>query len=212
MERHPNSANAWSILGRAFSHVHLWEDSVAAFQQSLKLQPEQKETWRDLSASLAYLQKPREAFIALRQAIAQGLNDPAYEWFFISLLLAKVGDIDNAIAASREAVKLEPNDGYYWWNLGTNLEEAEKSAEAKKAHRQAVKLEPRKAHFWHSLARACFSTGNTKEAIEAAQKAAEIEPKEAIYWRLLAKAFTQAGRKYEADVAAQKAIILEKGK
>jgi tetratricopeptide (TPR) repeat protein len=58
---------------------------------------------------------------------------------------------DEAEAAYREAIRLDPSDVYAWDNLGDTLEELKRYEEAEAAHREAIRLDPSYVDAWNSL-------------------------------------------------------------
>jgi hypothetical protein len=86
-------------------------------------------------------------------------------------VLAKAGRTDEAIAACREAVRLNPDlaDGHN--NLGSALYLAGRIEEAIPEYRRALELLPNDPHFLTNLGLAFWASGRQVEAIEAYREA-----------------------------------------
>ena len=111
----------------------------------------------------------------------------------LGVTLERLGDFERAEAHLRTALKMNPNDAYalnylgYWWaDLGRNLDEAIALIE------KAVKLRPDSGFFVDSLGWVHFQLGDPYTAVEYLERATELEPSDAeiighlgdVYWHL----------------------------
>ncbi len=90
--------------------------------------------------------------------------------------LQTAGQPDKAIAAYRDAVRLDPQSMLSLQKLGTELRRQSRNDEALKVLQRSVSLAPARAVNWHELGLAWRALGTTTEAVAAFQKAIEMDP------------------------------------
>lgn len=71
LEAEPENANAYCYLGILHYDRKNYQDSIAAYQQALRIQPNFPVAWNNLGNSLRHVFQPEAAEIAFLQAIAQ---------------------------------------------------------------------------------------------------------------------------------------------
>jgi Flp pilus assembly protein TadD len=88
--------------------------------------------------------------------------------------LTAQGKYNEAIKASDEAIRLDPNIAMTWSNKGGALYSQGKYDDAIKAYDKAVQLDPKDAMFWNNKGIALEDLGRTTEADAAFTKAEEL--------------------------------------
>jgi Flp pilus assembly protein TadD/ADP-ribose pyrophosphatase YjhB (NUDIX family)/energy-coupling factor transporter ATP-binding protein EcfA2 len=119
---------------------------------------------------------------------------------------------DEAEAAYKKAIDLDPTSAYAWNNLGRLFEEhLGRFAEAEAAYRKAIELDPTCAYPWNSLGSLLADhLGRFAEAEAAYRKAIELDPTGAYPWNNLGILFAEhLGRFAEAEASYRKAIELD---
>jgi tetratricopeptide (TPR) repeat protein len=89
------------------------------------------------------------------------------------------GKLVEAIAAHREATRLQPDFAGFHNNLGTALRYQGKLDEAVAEHREAIRLKPDDALAHHNLGAALSAQGKLAEAIAEWREAARLQPNSA---------------------------------
>ena len=94
----------------------------------------------------------------------------------LAMQLAHLGQVDDAIAAFRRALKADRHyaDGHY--NLGVLYEDKGLSEDAAKSYRRALALEPQNVDAHFNLGNVLNKLGMMEDAIDSFQKAVAIEP------------------------------------
>ncbi len=98
----------------------------------------------------------------------------ARAWNNLGVARARLGEVDKAEAAYREAMDADPDSGAPYNNLGSLYLETDRPADALRVMREAVRLEPHSAHAQFNLGRALLATGDMRGAIAALETAAKM--------------------------------------
>jgi len=129
-----------------------------------------------------------EAEAAFLRVLEQG-GRLAYVHNNLGLVYQERGQHRQAIAAFREAVRLDPGYGAPRVGLGASLLALDEVAEAKAQLETAVKLLPREPLARVQLAQACARAGNWTGAVEQYRALRELSPREPEYAYQLGKAY-----------------------
>jgi tetratricopeptide (TPR) repeat protein len=113
-----------------------------------------------------------------RESIARNAQDPLARYKWGRLLAVHLKRFDEAEAAFREAIKLDPKYGAPWNGLANLLTDVfGRHGEAETAHRKAIELDPKDARMWYSLGILLTEVfGRHDEAEAAYRKAIELDP------------------------------------
>jgi TolB-like protein/Tfp pilus assembly protein PilF len=192
----PRYALAWSGLSEAWTQLgaeflegapmqEAYAKARASADRALVLSP-------DLAAAhLArgvLLQKAdlnwRGAETEYRRAMALAPDDGAAK-FWYGHQLASLGDVESAIALTRQALATEPlRADWYWW-LAAYLSGVSRLDEAEQAMRRAIELQPTAAGYHQQLTIIEIQRGDAEAAVAAAQQ----EPDQS--WRDIALALAR---------------------
>jgi tetratricopeptide (TPR) repeat protein len=130
----------------------------------------------------------------------------------LSFTLAQLGRCEEAAAAVRRAVALNPDNSQAWRNLGVVLcrisavrATAKRWEEAEAAAREAVQLDPKNGEAHFRVGIALMEQGRRADAVESFRRSNECRP-EAITYYNLASNLHRLGRDKEARESAQAAI------
>jgi DNA-binding beta-propeller fold protein YncE len=94
----------------------------------------------------------------------------------IGIILAKLGDRQEAMKYFDKAIRLQPGNAAALNNRGNLLMIDDKYAEAQKAYREATLASPDDPYIWINLAKAHKAVNQIKEAKEAFMKAQNLDP------------------------------------
>lgn len=120
--------------------------------------------------------------MAYRQAVK--LSPDSSNYYYLAETLFKIGKREEAIAAYREAIKLDEN-GYLWSdNAYDKLGEILEYSEAVAIYRQLTKDDPNSKVFYKKLAELSLKRGFVNEAIAAYRQQIKIEPDASTYTEL----------------------------
>ncbi|MDX2228087.1 MAG: tetratricopeptide repeat protein [Leptolyngbyaceae cyanobacterium bins.349] len=94
----------------------------------------------------------------------------------LAAVLADMGTLTEAIAASNRAVQQNPDDAEAYTNLGWALYQQGYLTEAISAYNQAIRLNPTSANAFNRLGLAFLQQGKVDEAVRAYQQAVKLDP------------------------------------
>src|SRR5262249_41937808 len=123
------------------------------------------------------------------------------------------GQLNEAIAAYREALRLKPDSALAHNNLAMQLADCpdaklRDTAKAVKHAQRAVELEPANDGFWNTLGTAHYRNGDPKAAVAALSKATDLKKGgDADDFFFLAMAHWKLGHKEEAQTWYDKAVL-----
>ena len=118
------------------------------------------------------------------------------------------GKLTEAIAAYREAIRLEPDDTKAHYNLGLALHAQGKLTAAIADYREAIRLKPDFAEAHNSLAFALWNQGTRAEAVVEYREAIRLKPDFARAHNNLASALLEQGEPAAAIAEFGEAIRL----
>jgi tetratricopeptide (TPR) repeat protein len=100
------------------------------------------------------------------------------------------GNLDDAIAADRAAIRLRPDLALAHYNLGTVLILQEKIEEAVAEFRRAIELKPDHALAHFDLGNAMKAQGRLEEAVAEFHKARDYAPNDTELAQLIERSLT----------------------
>jgi tetratricopeptide (TPR) repeat protein len=164
---------------------------------------------------LYFFGREYEAALGHMQAVldlARQVGDARLEVWALNGLGAVYSDLrrsEEAIAAYRRAIELDPNEGAPHNGLGNVYRDLGRSEEAIAAYRRAIELDPEEAIYHNNLGNVYSELGRSEEAIAAYRRAIELDPEEAVYHNNLGIVYSDLGRSEEAIAAYRRAIELD---
>lgn len=127
--------------------------------------------------------------------------------YHLGRALAKQEEWEEAIAAYRQALEIEPQ-GEIYFSLAEALVKQEREVEASEAYQNAIKLKPNLDRAHHNLADLLYKKGELHEAVAAYQKAISLDPEFSWSYNNLGDCLRDLQRWDEAIQAYEKAIDL----
>ncbi len=125
-------------------------------------------------------------------------------------LRAHLGRYEEAEAAYREAIDLDPTDPYPWNGLGNLFaEHLDRHEKAEAAYRKSIRFDSKLALPWHNLGRLKSLQRQYEEAERAYKKAIELDPRDADSWSGLATVQSRQGRDQDARESYSRAIDID---
>lgn len=113
LELSPNSSSAHFFLGIVQKQKTLIQESVAAFQKSIELNPSNAHAYAQLGHSLIFLGRAEEAEAYVLKAIKLSPRDPmASSWYqFAGQAAVYLGNYESAIGWLSKAIEIYPKSG-----------------------------------------------------------------------------------------------------
>lgn len=110
---------AWNALGFVYVELKRPDDSAKAFSNAAHQAPDNPRYWGNLAAALSFQNKLSATLDALEnQRRALGSSTSFIEWYNLGNGFFAMGDEENAKAAYRRAIQLNPQYADVWNNLG----------------------------------------------------------------------------------------------
>ncbi len=119
------------------------------------------------------------------------------------------GNLDEAIAAFRTAIAIDPEFAAPYSDLCSALNAAKKYDEAIYECQLAIDLDPKFAEAYINLGEGLIAKGQEDEALAKFQKAIEVDPKNAVTYAFVGYSLWKAGHGDEALAKFQNAIEID---
>lgn len=138
---------------------------------------------------------------ATQWAKAEPEND--FAWFSIGRARQELKQLNSAVTAYRQALRINPEDAVAWNNLGITYADLERTDDAITAYGQALRINPEEAQVWYNLGNTYANFKRYDDAIAAFRQALRINPEDADAWNNLAVAYYLSGNTTAALQAAK---------
>jgi superkiller protein 3 len=156
--------------------------AVDAYRQSIELDPQHAD---QMLPSVLQLGIGPDWAASFRKAIELHPDKAAWGRLGLGRILQAKGDLDGAVAAYREACKLDPRLTDAFWRLGETLWAKSDKDGAVAAYRQAIEADPKRAFDWAGPMHRIQQTGGDLDwAAAAYRKAIELHPDKAAWGHL----------------------------
>jgi tetratricopeptide (TPR) repeat protein len=121
--------------------------------------------------------QPELALVDARALVAAHPSRGAGDWFNLAFLLEATHRLDEAEAAFRRALELDPKLDRAWYGLGLVLIRLRRLDEAVNALKKNTELQPMSPYGWYQLARAQFDRHEPEETRKVIRHLKRFEPK-----------------------------------
>jgi Flp pilus assembly protein TadD len=155
LEWAPNDSEGWYYLGRTKYNENRFAEAISAFQQCLKLDPQNVKAEDNLGLSLAGLGRNEEATAAYQQAIAwqaQSLEKNSGPYIDLGSLLIDENRSQDAIANLLRAIEIAPRESRAHELLGKAYTRLEDFPKAQAELEKAIELSPQAPNLHCMLA------------------------------------------------------------
>lgn len=155
LEWAPNDWEGWYHLGRTKYNENRFAEAISAFQQCLKLNPENVQAEDNLGLSLAGLGRNDDAAVAYHQAIAwqaRSLAKNPGPYIDLGSLLMDENRANDSIPFLLQAVEIAPDEWRPHELLATAYTRAKEFARAQTELEKAIELSPQTANLHCMLA------------------------------------------------------------
>ena len=139
----PRHGFAWLCLGSSFFELTQYADAVAAFQEAVRINPDDANAWGLAGVAFTLLKRHSEALAASREAVR--IDPDGGGWFTIGGSLVQLQRFDEAIDPLRQALRVDPVDVNAWTLLIVALEGSGNRNAALGAIRNLRRIDPAQA-------------------------------------------------------------------
>lgn len=164
-EKQPLETMAWYALGYAYLNSHQANKAIAAYQQALRIDPEDSNAWGLSGLATAYIFSGNiaKAIEVYLEALRVNPEDPKL-WSALGYAYEESGQIAKAINAYQQAVNLDPKDAQAWFILGMSVL-PEQTTKAIDAFQQALNINPEHILALYGLGVAYRKSGQTDKVM-----------------------------------------------
>lgn len=163
-------AIGWLLLNR---HAH----AEAVFDQMLARWPLDGYALASRSHARAQLGRRGDAIADLQALVAAHPSRSASDWFNLAFMLEEDSRFEEAEAAFRRAVALDPGLDRAWYGLGLTLIRLQRPDEAVAALKKNTELQPMSPYGWYQLARVQFERHEPEETKKIIRHLKGFDPK-----------------------------------
>ncbi len=207
-ERKKKEVNAFLQKGVAFYDQKNYEEAIAAFDQAIRLDPNDNFAFNIKGLALYELGRNEEAIAAFDQAIRLDPNNSA-AYNNKGASLDELGRGEEAIAAYDQAIWIDPNISVVYNNEGDALYELKRYEEAIAAFDQAIRIDPNDITAYNKKSAALNGLERYEEALVACDQAIRIDPNDSVAYNKKSAALNGLKRYEEALVACDQAIRID---
>lgn len=209
-------ADEFVLHQTSWVHYHLRRFELA--ERYLRHSISLKATAEKLSLlGVMYMAQDRyeEAFLALNEAVELGADKKAKSrmWSNLAAAALRLGNIEKAVEACEEALRLDPERIHARCNLAeAYLRQQADPEQVVRLCREGLELDPEHICFHHLLAEALLRQEMLDDALAEADLALQLQPDRPERLELRAKVLSKLGRRTEADQDLECADLLRAGR
>jgi tetratricopeptide (TPR) repeat protein len=160
----------WLVLGRQVPAEAVFDDMLARW-------PDDAYALASRAHVRAQIGRRDAAIADAQRLVAAHPRRSAADWFNLAYLLDEEQRFDEAEAAFRSAVELDPKLDRAWYGLGLVLIRQRRLDEAVAALKRNTELQPMSPYGWYQLARIHVDRQHPEEAAKIIRHLEGFEPK-----------------------------------
>lgn len=204
----PTDFGGWYNKGVGLENIGRYSDSIAAFEEALKLDPFNSDVWNKKGVCLSKLGRYNDSLECYSKVIEL---DPSMEcaWHNKGVSLVSLNRDKESLEAFDEAIKLNPTDADPWANKGIALKHLIRYNESIMCCDKAIKINPNETIAYEFKGETLGEMGRNAEALKFHEKATELDPSYELAWSNCGTALFNLGRYKEAIDAYNKALQLD---
>ncbi len=164
--------------------------------------------WLTRAAALEE-KKDWAGLLAWSKQWAKAEPENSVAWFVIGRAHRNLNQLEQAIAAYRQALRIDPEYADAWNNLGITYADRKRYDDAIAAYRQALRIDPEVAEAWYNLGNTYDDLKRYDDAIAAYRQALRIDPEYADAWNNLGNTYHNLKRFDDAIAAYRQALRID---
>jgi tetratricopeptide (TPR) repeat protein len=192
----------WFLEGNTLDDLSRYEEAIAAYDQAIRLDPNNADAYNNKGVDLYDLKRYEEAIVAYDQAIRLDPNN-ADAYYNKGNTLYDLKRYEEAIAACDQAIYLNSNDADAYKNKSIALYDLRRYEEAIAAYDQVIRLNPNDAIAYYNKGIALNNLKRYEEAIGVYDQATRLNPKDADAYNNKGIAFDNLNMPREAQQCYQ---------
>ena len=196
------------MLTAIFNQANKISEALYTVQKSVQLNPNDIESYKNLSFILQKLGKLNEAEESYKKILV--LKPDSIEVYnYLGVLQHEQGKFTEAEASYRKMIALKPDLAEVYNNLGNTLNEQGKFIEAEASFRKAIALKPDHVQAYNNLGITLDKQGKFIEAEASFRKAISLKHDYTEAYSNLGNTLNEQGKLEEAIENYDKAIVLK---
>lgn len=202
----PVDEDGWINKGIALQDLGRYQESIASYDEALKLNPSNAKVWNRKAACLGDLGMDKESLDCSSKATQL---DPSIEggWVNKGISLSKLGRYNESLEALDEAIKLNPS-AENWAVKGLVFNGFERYNESLTCCDIAINLDPLYPNSYEFKGETLYDLGRYNESLECHDKVTKLDPSYGygLAWANKARALYMLGRYNESIESYDKAL------
>ncbi|MCR4409202.1 MAG: tetratricopeptide repeat protein [Candidatus Saccharicenans sp.] len=195
----PDHAQALYGMGLTQLRERKFKEAAEFLEKAISNRVESKEIYFELGTAYEELQDLARAAENYEKYARSGPANPFPAWLKLAQTYQRLNQPEKAIAAFREALKINPDDINCNYNLAKMLAETNQLAEAEEVFKKLATRNQRDAITYYGQIMQMYDRAqNYEKAVEAARKIVEINPKNEVALYNLAIMYDRLGKLEEA--------------
>ncbi len=197
-----------ALITRAFFQASHWKNSVALFENAVKINENNNHALNNLVTALIDSEKYDEAFLYMSRALKM---DPQKEYLRMNLanVLFLQSKPDEAISQYREILQTDTKNADVHYNLAYVLSTQGKLDEAVLLYKETLKIDPEYSKAHYNLGNIYLNQGKTTEAFMHYAEVIKLKPDDVQAYNKLGIIMYKQGKFNKAKVFFSKAIQID---
>lgn len=208
LKQHPNFAPAIKLKGMLFEQAGRSEEAAAAYEEALRLTPNDPDLLLELGTYHLHAGQKEEAIRLLEQCVRILPGDGDAQ-FYLAQAYHLNGQNDLALSAIRRAVKAEPDNPSIWQKYGELLCDTGEQKAALTALLKAQHADTSLPMIDYDIALTDYRLTDFKAALPYAVRAAASQPNSVPALELLADVDSKLARWQEAKQSFQRILAVK---
>ena len=178
---HNNQYRTDILLGDEARKNGDYQGAVNAYQSAINIDPKSFDAWYGKGVALGNLKQYGDSIAALQTAVS--LNDKssdAYDW--LGYAFDQQNKTTNALNAYKQAITIDPNDGYALTGASNVARELKQDADAEQYGARASKAKPSSTTAWGAYCRGAYVNASYKAAYIACSQAITLHSDDALVY------------------------------
>ncbi len=182
-QQRPQDRSAWIAQGDFLAATQMYGKAVVAYDQAIKLMPDNYRGWLGKGEALAQNGQGINALAALDRALQ--IRPQSYQaWQAKGMIYQQQNNLDQAIANYDQALKINDNIPLLWRDRGIVLNQQGRYTQAIESLTKASELSSYDVQIWRELAIAWSALGKDNQAISAIDRGLKFYPQNSALWGL----------------------------